>query len=156
MENKELIEKFYTSFANRDVKGMISCYHEDICFEDPAFGKLYGDDAKAMWQMLLSRNSGLKISFNTIETSEKKGAANWVAEYVFAQTGRNVINRVAAQFEFSEGKIIKHTDYFDFWKWTQQALGWKGYLLGWTPFMKNKVQKMTKGFLNTYKKELKK
>ena len=115
MENKELIEKFYTSFANRDAKGMISCYHEDICFEDPAFGKLYGDDAKAMWQMLLSRNSGLKISFNTIETSEKKGAANWVAEYIFVQTGRNVINRVAAQFEFSEGKIIKHTDYFDFW-----------------------------------------
>ncbi|WP_394759509.1 nuclear transport factor 2 family protein [Flavobacterium sp.] len=141
MDNKQLIEKFYTSFANGSAEGMISCYHDDIQFEDPAFGKLEGEDVKVMWQMLLSRNSGLKLNFNTVEANKNKGSANWVAEYTYSQTGRKVVNKISAKFEFADGKIIKHTDYFDIWKWTQQALGWKGYLLGWTPFMQNKIRK---------------
>lgn len=152
MDNKQVIEKFYTSFANGNAQQMTSCYHDEVQFEDPAFGKLSGNDAKAMWEMLLSRNSGLKVSFSNVEANENKGSANWVAEYTFGQTGRKVINKVSAKFEFSDGKIIKHTDYFDFWKWTQQALGWKGYLLGWTPFMQNKIQKRTNGLLGVYKK----
>jgi ketosteroid isomerase-like protein len=152
MNNKELIEKFYTSFANGNAQEMVSCYHDEIQFEDPAFGKLSGNDAKAMWQMLLSRNTGIKINFSNVEANEKKGSANWVAEYTFAQTGRKVINKISAQFEFADGKIIKHIDYFDIWKWTQQALGWKGYLLGWTPFMQNKIKNMTNSLLETYKK----
>ena len=151
MDNKKLIEKFYTSFANRNIDAMLSCYHDTIQFEDPAFGKLFGNDAKAMWSMLLSRNTDLKITYNNIEANEKTGSANWAAEYVFAPTGRPVLNKITAQFEFQDGKIIKHTDYFTLWHWTQQALGWKGHCFGWTPFMKNKIQKMTNGLLETYK-----
>jgi ketosteroid isomerase-like protein len=40
MKNSELITKFYTSFANADAEGMVACYHNDIQFEDPAFGPL--------------------------------------------------------------------------------------------------------------------
>lgn len=154
MDNKALIEKFYTSFANGDAASMASCYHDNIEFEDPGFGKLFGNDAKLMWQMLLSRNKDLKITFSNVEANESKGSAFWVAEYVFAQTGRPVINNISAQFEFADGKIIKHTDYFDLWKWTRQSLGFKGYLLGWSSFMKNKIHKMTKGLLENYKKKL--
>lgn len=155
MDNKGLIQKFYNSFAAGNSEGMISCYHDNIQFEDPAFGKLQGEDAKLMWEMLLSRNTSLKINFSDVEANEYNGSVNWIAEYAFAQTGRNVINKISAQFEFADGKIIKHTDYFDLWKWTQQALGWKGYLFGWTTFMRNKIQKMTNGFLSTYKKNKK-
>jgi len=45
---KGLIEKFYTAFQNKDAEIMISCYHDDIIFCDPAFGEINGDDAKAM------------------------------------------------------------------------------------------------------------
>ena len=38
-----------------------------------------------------------------------------------------------------DGKIIKHTDIFDLWEWSKQALGVSGYLLGWSGFMKNKI-----------------
>ena len=34
---------------------MISCYHDNIIFSDPAFGELKGDDAKAMWQNALQK-----------------------------------------------------------------------------------------------------
>jgi ketosteroid isomerase-like protein len=139
MDNAQLIQKFYTSFAAADAEGMVSCYADDIQFEDPAFGPLKGNDAKNMWRMLL-KTPGIKITASNIKADEKTGRADWVAEYTFSLTGRKVINNVSAQFEFADGKITRHTDHFSFWKWASQAFGFKGVLLGWTLLMKNKVR----------------
>ena len=149
--NTELITKFYESFAKADAEGMVQCYHDNIQFEDPAFGVLKGADAKNMWRMLIERGKGkIKITFTNVLANEKSGSANWAAEYVFSPTGRGVINKISAEFEFQDRKIIKHTDYFDLNKWSQQALGWKGYLLGWTSFMRNKIQKQSRAMLRKY------
>jgi len=150
MDNKQLIEKFYAAFAAGDAGGMIACYADDITFEDPAFGLLKGRDAKNMWRMLLGNNTGIKITARNVEANHETGSADWVAEYVFSRTGRRVVNRVHAQFGFKEGKIVRHTDTFNAWKWAGQALGLSGYLLGWTPFMKNKIRRQTNGLLAKY------
>jgi ketosteroid isomerase-like protein len=151
MTNSELITSFYQAFANGDAEGMVNCYHNNIQFKDPAFGALKGEDAKNMWRMLLSRNKGnIHIAFSNVTATEKTGSANWVAEYVFSATGRKVINVISAEFEFADGKIIKHTDTFDIYKWTKQALGFKGYLLGWTAFMQNKIQQQSGALLKKY------
>jgi ketosteroid isomerase-like protein len=152
LNNAELITQFYTSFARADAEGMVSCYHDEIQFEDPAFGLLKGEDAKKMWRMLIKRSKGeIRISFSNVQANEKTGNANWRAEYVFSQTGRNVVNVVSAQFEFRDGKIIKHTDTFNMWKWSRQALGFSGFLLGWTGFMQKKIQSRTKSLLVNWK-----
>lgn len=49
---KNIIENFYEAFANLDAETMVSYYHDDIVFEDPAFGILKGNRAKNMWRML--------------------------------------------------------------------------------------------------------
>lgn len=150
--NKALIQAFYQSFANADAEEMVACYDNAIIFTDPAFGTLHGDDAKNMWRMLIANGKGnTKISFSDVKADEKTGSANWTAEYTFSQTGRKVINKISASFEFANGKIVRHTDHFNLWKWSGQALGWKGWLLGWTPFMKNKIQKQTHKLLSAYK-----
>lgn len=151
MDNKQLIQKFYTAFAEGDAETMTSCYNDDIIFTDPAFGTLKGINVKAMWKMLLSnKNSQAQVSFSNIEANESNGTATWIAKYNYGPKGRKVINHVNAQFEFKNGKISKHTDSFNLWKWTQQALGLSGYLLGWSNFMKNKIQGETSKKLNTY------
>lgn len=61
MTNTQLLKTFYTSFSNGDTKTMASCYSDDVVFEDPAFDKLKGYRAKAMWHMLLSRDSKPKL-----------------------------------------------------------------------------------------------
>ncbi len=152
MNNIDLINNFYESFAKADPEGMVICYDENIVFSDPAFGELKGNNAKNMWRMLLGRGNDIKITFENVQADDKTGSANWRAEYVYSQTGRKVINIISAQFEFNNGKIIKHTDSFNLWRWTQQALGWKGYLLGWSPFMKKKIQKQTNQLLKIYSK----
>ncbi|SFW68645.1 nuclear transport factor 2 family protein [Cellulophaga fucicola] len=151
MTNQELIEKFYTSFSNADADGMISCYHDDIVFTDPAFGTLQGDKAKAMWKMLLSRsNAESTITFTDTEATENKGSAKWQAKYAYGPKKRNVVNNVTASFSFLDGKIITHTDNFNLWNWSKQALGTSGYLLGWSSFLKSKIQSKTNNLLNTF------
>ncbi len=156
MNNTNLIRKFYESFAKGDAEEMVSCYDTTIQFQDPAFGILKGDDVKNMWAMLIDLSKGnLKITFDNVKADDKTGTANWTAEYVFSQTGRKVINHVTAHFEFKDRKIVKHTDKFKFWTWTRQALGWKGYLFGWTNFMHKKVQENANAKLKKYSKKQK-
>jgi ketosteroid isomerase-like protein len=151
MTNTELITSFYQSFANGDAEGMAACYHDDIQFQDPAFGVLKNEDAKNMWRMLIERSKGnIQITFSDIKANEHTGSTNWIAEYTFSATGRKVLNIVSAEFEFKDGKIIKHTDSFDIYKWSKQALGMKGYLLGWTSFMKHKIQQQSTTLLKKY------
>lgn len=139
--NEKLIQKFYAAFANQDAEKMISCYHEKIQFQDPAFGILKGNDARDMWKMLIERAKGeIKIEFSDIKADENSGSANWVATYKFSQTNRKVINFIHADFEFQDGLIIKHYDDFDIWKWSKQALGFAGFMLGWTGFMQRKIR----------------
>lgn len=149
--NHELIHRFYTAFSSGDADNMVACYHADVVFTDPAFGTLKGEKAGAMWRMLVERSKGqLQISFDSIEADASRGSAHWVAEYVFSATGRKVVNRISAEFEFKDGLIFRHTDHFDFWRWSRQALGWKGLVFGWTPWMQKKVQHQTNRALEKY------
>jgi ketosteroid isomerase-like protein len=150
MDNKALIEHFYTCFSNGDGAGMASCYHDQVVFEDPAFGELHGDRARQMWLMLTTRNKDIDISFSNVRADELRGSANWKAVYHFGPRGRKVVNRISANFEFADGKIIRHKDRFDLWKWARQAMGWKGYLLGWSGFFQKKLQKQTNKLLDNY------
>ncbi len=151
MTNQELITHFYTSFASGNAEAMAECYHDDILFNDPAFGTLKCEEVGNMWRMLLERSKGdLKISFSEVKANETSGSAKWEARYTFGQTGRKVINRISAEFKFENGKIIRHTDHFNMWKWSRQALGFKGLLLGWTPLITKAVQKQTNKLLKSY------
>ena len=40
---------------------MISFYHDEIEFTDPAFGTLYGNDAKNMWRMICSKANNFSL-----------------------------------------------------------------------------------------------
>ena len=93
-----------------------------------------------MWRMLTGRAEDLTVDLASHEAGERTGSANWVARYTF-RTGRKVTNDIHAEFEFDDvGLITRHTDRFDFWKWTRMALGPVGLALGWTPIVQGKVR----------------
>lgn len=152
MEN--VIEKFYKAFSNLDAETMVSCYHDQVVFEDPAFGILYGERAKNMWRMLCEsqKNKDFRIDYSKIEATKNEGSAFWEAFYTFSKTGRKVHNRIHAKFEFKDGKIIKHTDTFNLHSWSKQALGLKGFVLGKTMYFKNKLKVQTNRLLDNYEK----
>ena len=151
MENEQLIRHFYESFAQNNAEEMTSCYADEIEFSDPAFGLLKGADAKNMWKMLVERAKGnIRIEFSNVHADAQKGSADWTADYLFSKTGRQVFNEIHAEFEFKDGRIIRHTDTFDIWKWSRQALGTSGLLLGWSAFMQNKIRQNARESLLEY------
>lgn len=153
---QHLIEEFYAGFAEGNAKTMASCYHKEIQFQDPAFGKLEGQDVIDMWEMLIEKSKGnIKIEFSDVEANALSGTAKWVAKYTFSKTNRKVVNVIRASFVFKDGLIIKHTDDFDIWKWSKQALGLSGYLLGWTGFMQRKIQENALQSLRYYQSKKK-
>ena len=152
--NQSIISHFYAAFARHDAEGMVQQYHDNVEFSDPAFGRLQGEEARNMWRMLIDRGKkNLTISFRNVQADDKTGSARWTADYIFTGTGRMVHNEVVARFEFKDGKIIRHTDAFDFWRWSRQALGPTGLLLGWTPFLKNKVREQARKGLERFIKK---
>ena len=97
-----------------------------------------------MWRMLCEATKSKPESRAhwKLEVSDiTDRSAHWEAHYLFSATGRTVLNKIDAAFEFdNNGLITRHRDRFDFWTWSRQALGTPGLLLGWSPFLRNKVR----------------
>jgi ketosteroid isomerase-like protein len=139
--NEKLIRDFYAAFARRDDKTMAAAYAADATFQDPVFGDLRGARIGAMWRMLCERAADLRIESSAFTANDSSGAAHWEAWYTFSATGRPVHNVIDATFAFANGRIASHVDAFDLYAWSRQALGLKGVLLGWTPFVQNAIRK---------------
>jgi ketosteroid isomerase-like protein len=136
----QLLEKFYVSFQRKDYASMIACYHPQVTFSDPVFTDLKGKQASAMWHMLCERAKDFSLEFRDIHAHGDHAHVHWEATYTFTSTGRHVHNIIDATFAFQDGKIIRHLDSFDLWRWTRMALGISGVLLGWSPMVQNKVR----------------
>ncbi len=148
--NDELIQRFYAAFDRKDGDAMAACYAPDARFDDPVFPGLTGSEPGDMWRMLTSRAKDLKIELREHEADETTGSARWIATYTFTQTGRPVVNDVRATFRFRDGLIAEHRDDFDFHKWSKQALGTPGLLLGWTPILRNATRKKARAGLDEF------
>lgn len=135
----ELITRFYEAFARRDWAAMAACYHADVHFSDEVFD-LRGAEAGHMWRMLCTNGRDLQLEVCGIDADDRAGQAHWDARYTFSATGRKVLNRIDARFEFRDGLIVRHVDRFDFWRWSRQALGLPGLLLGGSKLLRGKVR----------------
>jgi ketosteroid isomerase-like protein len=136
-----LLHRFYEALQRRDADGMARCYAADARFSDPVFPDLKGAQVGRMWRMLLAGGRELSLTYGAIHADDQAGSARAEAHYAFSKTGRKVHNILAATFRFRDGLIVEHNDSFSFWRWSRQALGPTGLLLGWTPLVKKTVRR---------------
>ncbi len=154
--NQRRLNHFYAAFARLDAEKMAACYAPDVRFEDEAFTLEGHEQVAGMWRMLCeaTREKGAdvwQLRASGIEAGAISGQAHWVADYRFSATGRMVHNVIDSAFEFNpEGLIVRQRDRFDLWRWSRQALGAPGLLLGWTPFMRRKIQSRAAVTLQKY------
>lgn len=139
-DNVATVETFYKAFDQRDPSAMAACYLENIHFTDPVFGDLLGDEVRAMWHMLCDQATDLHVTYVVVAAGATSVSAHWEAVYTFGPTGRPVRNCIDSTFEFRDGKIIRHIDTFNLWKWMRMAVGISGALTGWSGFAQNKVR----------------
>jgi ketosteroid isomerase-like protein len=149
--NTELIAHLYTALGEKNGDAMSACYADNAHFSDPAFQHLDAGGVRDMWKMLCSRATDLTVEVSGIEADDTRGKARWIATYTFSKTARKVRNVIDAEYEFKNGKITRHTDRFDLWRWAGMALGAKGTLLGWTPLLQNAIRKEAMRGLEAYR-----
>ena len=141
MTNEETINKFYGAFQKLDYATMQSCYSDDAVFSDPVFGLLDADETRAMWEMLCTRAKNFSLVYGNIKLlDEEYTTCNWTANYLFSKTGRRVENKITAHMKFKEGLIVEHSDAFDIYRWSRQAMGIVGWLFGWSSFVRKRIQ----------------
>jgi hypothetical protein len=141
--SKATLERFYKAFAGLDAKTMALCYAQDAQFDDPVFSLRGRTHIGGMWTMLCSNvkktgRNEWKLEVRDITDT----SAHWEPTYRFSTSGLMVHNIIDAEFEFdSQGLIKRHRDRFSFWRWSRQALGMTGVLLGWTGWLRSKVRR---------------
>lgn len=150
--NEKLVRDFYSAFQKNDYRTMQDSYGPDATYCDPVFGTLTSAQAKAMWKMLITSAKDLRITFGDINANDEAGTCRWDAHYTFSGTGRKVHNIIIANFVFKEGKIHRHDDRFNFWRWSSMALGGPGLIMGWSPYLLHAVQKKVRGRLEKFMK----
>lgn len=154
--NQATIERFYSAFARLDSEAMARCYAQDAVFDDEAFSLRGQREVAGMWRMLCeaTRAKGQdvwRLEYRDVQADAAGGRAHWDAWYRFTATGRMVHNSIDARFEFDpQGLIRVHKDSFDFWRWSRQALGAPGLLLGWTPLLRGKVRQQAAANLRKF------
>jgi ketosteroid isomerase-like protein len=153
MSHESTIETLYQALGERDGATMASLYHPDARFSDPAFGDLRGIEVGMMWRMLCARAKDLRVEHSRIVIDGDRGTAHWEAWYTFSPTGRKVHNVIDALFRFEGETIIEHLDVFSLWRWSRQALGPVGLVLGWSPLVRAKVQAQARQGLDVFMKQ---
>ena len=149
----ELIERFYKAFARRDWVTMGECYHPQVHFTDPVFD-LHGAEAEMMWRMLCTNGRDLRLVFDDVAADDQDGQAHWEARYTFSGAGNKVHNIIDSSFQFRDGLIVRQVDRFAFWRWSRQALGIPGWLLGWSRSLQRKVQLQAAKNLALFSKQI--
>lgn len=140
MTQENVVDRFYKAFAKCDAEAMAACYADTVEFSDPVFPLLKGEEARGMWRMLCGRSKDLRVEYVSRKLADDQYQVDWDASYTFTKTGRLVHNRIQADIKVKGGKIVWHRDHFNFWRWSRQALGVPGWVMGWTPFLKTAVR----------------
>ncbi len=150
------INELYSAFAELDTQRMAACYAADARFEDEVFSLHGQQEIMGMWGMLCDavKQKGRphwRLTFSNVQASGNTGSARWEPVYLFSATGRVVHNIIDAEFTFNaQDQIVSHRDRFDFWRWSRQALGTPGLLLGWSPMLRSKVKAQANKGLRQY------
>ena len=158
--NEQTLRRFYDAFARLDAATMQACYASGATFQDEVFTLNGAREIGAMWGMLCSATlanpkakEAWRLTYRDVQADGTSGQAHWDAHYLFSATGRLVDNAIDARFTFDgDGLIATHRDRFDFWKWSRQALGLPGWLLGWSSALRAKVQARAAGNLARFVK----
>jgi hypothetical protein len=148
--NAELLIRFYQAFAHGNSAVMAASYAPEATFSDPVFPGLRGKEIADMWAMLAARAKGFRLEFRDVSADDTRGRAHWEAWYLFGGA-RPVHNVIDAEFTFEAGRIASHVDQFEFWRWSRQALGLPGTLLGWSGLLQRSVQRRSRGLLDAWR-----
>ena len=122
----------------------------DARFTDPVFDLDRRRRSARCGRCCASAARDLRVEWRDIRADDATGSAHWEPRYTFSATGRPVHNVIDSAFTFEAGRIVRHVDTFDLWRWSRMALGAKGVLLGWSPFVRKAIRRQARRGLDAW------
>jgi steroid delta-isomerase-like uncharacterized protein len=121
--NEQLMLGFAEFWNSHDVDQLDAIYAKDAVFEDVPDGTTYRglEEIKTSLGEDVTYAPDVKIEVVSLFASESRGALEWVwsgtqtgdIPGLLPATGRAFSVRGVSLFEFSEGRIVRHADYYD-------------------------------------------
>lgn len=93
--NAELIERFYQAFQRLDGEAMAACYAPGD-LPRPGLRRTAWARGGRYVAPADQPGAGLPPDYANVRADQNEGRAQWVAHYLFTQTGRRVENRIEA------------------------------------------------------------
>lgn len=146
---REVLEHYFAALTQRDTAAIAALYSDTARFHDPVFPVLNADEVRGMWRMLL-RAPDLQINAWVDRADNLAAEGRWEAHYDFGPSRRRVVNRIRTRIEVEQGCIQVQVDQFDFWRWSRMALGPLGWALGWTGWLRERVQRQARARLDRF------
>ncbi|GAB2735664.1 nuclear transport factor 2 family protein [Amycolatopsis magusensis] len=129
----ELVERWATAFNNRDVDAYVSCYTEDLIFEDvalhrtfhsrPELARFFTDWDAASPESRLDVDRVLPTETGVVVTWTGRGvlSGNFPHLPPTAVRGSRIDLRAISVLDIDpDGLIVRHTDYYDVFTLLQQ------------------------------------
>ncbi|KAF8608728.1 NTF2-like protein [Ceratobasidium sp. AG-I] len=144
---------WFEAYSNGNFEGMKSLAAPDYTFEDPAFGKLEGKRALAMYKMFVSGREKTEAVWNVHEvklsqTNSQTAIVRFEAVYKF--NGRPVTNQITSNIVVVDGKVKEQVDSFNVSTWAGQAVGTVGWLFGNFSFFQTGIKKKANASLDSF------
>lgn len=148
---QELVASFYGAFSRLDYEQMMDCYADDIIYNDPLVGLIERGEVKAYWKMICANAKALSLkTYDFEEIDDEYVTSRYQVEYYLEATGKKVRYAAKSFMRIAEGKIVEHSDGFRLSTFLGNTYGLAGQLLGWTGYLKKKVQHRYRLLLDQY------
>lgn len=154
----QALERFFDAMQRCDTEALRTSYHPALRFDDPLISTTSVGDRLDWCGMLWSPRDadGQRIWQLELEEVRTRGAlatARWNLRYRYTPTKRLIDQALHSHFSFdADGRITTQRDSFDFWRWSRQAHGLLGLLLGWTPLMWDQAREQARASLEDHRR----
>lgn len=148
--NSRVIEALFSALSKGEIANVTACYAPDARFEDIAFNLEGRDNIRQMWRLVCSRN--VKFQLKSVEADGSQCQAKWIADYIFSDTGRRVVNPIRSTFLFRDGRIVDQLDQCSALAWAKQAYGFPKSLVAGlvTPLRRRAARKKLDAFIRDH------
>ncbi len=143
--NSTIVKNLFQFLQENKYHDVVKLYAKDAFFTDDVFNLSCSDSIVLMWQYLAFIFTDLHIKVVRIIETQDGAVVDW--ESFYQLRGKKIHNKLRSHFIIENGRILRQTDQFSFYRIARQTSGLKGWLLGWLPSVKKTMQnRLLSGF----------
>ena len=141
----QIMESYFTAFAERDFNKMKLLYHQDISYFDPLCGYLNGDQVISMLEEIYGCLNDFRLEQTGIrDKGDGYFIIDFIVFYTSLKSGNKIALKIKAYLKMDNQKITEQSHGYSLHDLFKQEFGFVGWLLGWNRLYQNRIKIQTR------------